>query len=121
MVMPRSRSKSIASSTCSDISRDSSAPVFSRSRSESVVLPWSMCAMVEKLRMFNDIRVHIANSGDSQRIARIENRRAKGKLQKAEEYALAGPSFLFPTAPQKPRGDGAIWPPAALFGDLFNL
>lgn len=34
---------------------------------------------------------------------------------------LAGLSLLFPTAPQKPRGDGAIWPPAALFGDLFDL
>ena len=29
--------------------------------------------------------------------------------------------FLLPTAPQKPRGDGAIWPPAALFGDLLDL
>ena len=29
--------------------------------------------------------------------------------------------FLLPTAPQKPRGDGTIWPPAALFGDLLDL
>lgn len=29
--------------------------------------------------------------------------------------------LLLPTAPQKPRGDGAIWPPAALFGDLLDL
>src|SRR5262245_32433971 len=29
--------------------------------------------------------------------------------------------FLLPTAPQKPGGDGAIWPPAALFGDLLDF
>src|SRR5262245_45382724 len=29
--------------------------------------------------------------------------------------------LLLPTAPQKPRGDGAIWPPAALFGDLLDF
>ena len=51
MVMPRSRSRSIESSTCSIISRCDSAPVTSSSRSASVDLPWSMCAMMEKLRM----------------------------------------------------------------------
>src|SRR5262249_840500 len=51
MVMPRSRSRSMASSTCASISRACSAPVISRKRSASVDLPWSMCAMTEKLRM----------------------------------------------------------------------
>src|SRR5262249_12161576 len=49
--MPRSRSRSIESSTCASISRFWSAPVISRKRSASVDLPWSMCAMTEKLRM----------------------------------------------------------------------
>ena len=51
MVMPRSRSRSIVSRTCSIISRLESAPVTSSKRSASVDLPWSMCAMIEKLRM----------------------------------------------------------------------
>src|SRR3974377_804850 len=51
MVMPRSRSRSIESSTWSIISRCDSAPVASRRRSARVDLPWSMCAMIEKLRM----------------------------------------------------------------------
>src|SRR5688572_4921316 len=51
MVIPRSLSRSIESRNCSLISRLVRAPVFSMSRSESVVLPWSMCAMIEKLRM----------------------------------------------------------------------
>ena len=51
MVMPRSRSRSIESSTCAVISRWLSAPVSSSRRSASVDLPWSMCAMMQKLRM----------------------------------------------------------------------
>src|SRR5574341_1177993 len=49
--MPRSRSRSIESRNCSVISRLLSAPVRSSRRSESVVLPWSMWAMIEKLRI----------------------------------------------------------------------
>src|SRR5687767_409784 len=51
MVMPRSRSRSIESSTCSAISRSASPPHIWMKRSASVDLPWSMCAMMEKLRM----------------------------------------------------------------------
>src|SRR6266851_4881438 len=51
MVMPRSRSRSMESRTCSCISRCVSAPVISRRRSASVDLPWSMCAMMQKFRM----------------------------------------------------------------------
>src|SRR5262245_32585115 len=51
MVMPRSRSRSIPSRTCSDISLLDSAPVSSRIRSDSVVLPWSMWAMMQKFRI----------------------------------------------------------------------
>src|SRR5213593_234114 len=51
MVMPRSRSSSMSSRNCSDISRAETAPVRSSRRSASVDFPWSMCAMIEKLRM----------------------------------------------------------------------
>src|SRR6185503_7696059 len=51
MVMPRSRSSSMSSRNCADISRAETAPVRSRSRSASVDFPWSMWAMIEKLRM----------------------------------------------------------------------
>src|SRR5436190_8796897 len=39
------------SRTCASISRACRAPVTSRKRSARVDLPWSMCAMTEKLRM----------------------------------------------------------------------
>src|SRR5438046_8226255 len=51
MVMPRSRSRSMVSSTCSIIWRCERAAVTSSRRSASVDLPWSMCAMIEKFRM----------------------------------------------------------------------
>src|SRR3954453_19723943 len=51
MVMPRSRSMSIESRYCSRMSRASTAPVSSRMRSDSVDLPWSIWAMIERLRM----------------------------------------------------------------------
>src|SRR6185369_439120 len=53
MVMPRSRSRSMESSTCASISRDVRPPVRSMMRSASVDLPWSMWAMMEKLRMWS--------------------------------------------------------------------
>src|SRR5437016_2925461 len=51
MVMPRSRSRSMASSTWACISRAVKDPVNSSRRSASVDFPWSMCAMIAKLRM----------------------------------------------------------------------
>src|SRR3954468_63831 len=53
MVMPRSRSRSIESSSCGRCLRASTAPVTSRMRSASVDLPWSMWAMIEKFRMWS--------------------------------------------------------------------
>src|SRR2546430_730514 len=50
MVIPRSRSNSMLSRNWSCASRAETVPVFSSSRSERVLLPWSMCAMIEKLR-----------------------------------------------------------------------
>ena len=51
IVIPRSRSSSIESRICSRISRCGTASVSSRMRSASVDLPWSMCAMIAKLRI----------------------------------------------------------------------
>ena len=51
IVIPRSRSRSMLSSTWSRMSRSATVPVTSRMRSASVDLPWSMCAMIEKLRI----------------------------------------------------------------------
>src|ERR1700761_5276256 len=52
MVIPRSRSRSMASRTWACISRALRAPVNSSNRSERVDLPWSMWAMMAKLRMW---------------------------------------------------------------------
>src|SRR6266850_1798969 len=51
MVMPRSRSRSIESRTCSSISRSDNPPQSWMMRSASVDLPWSIWAMIEKLRI----------------------------------------------------------------------
>ena len=68
--MPRSRSRSIESSTCSCISRASRPPQVWISRSASVDLPWSTCAMIEKLR----ICCCIGESGTP-----LPDRRVRGK------------------------------------------
>ncbi len=51
IVIPRSRSRSSVSSTCSFISRFCTVPVASIRRSARVDLPWSMCATMQKLRI----------------------------------------------------------------------
>ncbi len=50
--MPRSRSSSLESRTWARIALGSSVPVTSNSRSARVDLPWSMCATIQKFRMF---------------------------------------------------------------------
>src|SRR6185503_5019742 len=51
IVMPRSRSSSMESMIWACMSRRAIVPVISSRRSASVDLPWSMWAMMEKLRM----------------------------------------------------------------------
>src|SRR3954462_4533438 len=51
MVMPRSRSMSIRSRYCARALRSSTTPVSWSIRSARVDLPWSMWAMMQKLRM----------------------------------------------------------------------
>src|ERR687898_3299884 len=51
IVMPRSRSMSIRSRYCARIARSSTTPVSWSIRSASVDFPWSMWAMMQKLRI----------------------------------------------------------------------
>ncbi len=51
IVMPRSRSMSMRSRYWARICRCSTTPVNWSIRSASVDLPWSMCAMMQKLRI----------------------------------------------------------------------
>src|SRR4051794_40769870 len=51
IVMPRSRSMSIRSRYCARMSRSETTPVICSIRSASVDLPWSMWAMMQKLRI----------------------------------------------------------------------
>src|SRR5579871_5544648 len=53
MVMPRSRSISMVSSTWSTISRSEMVPVSWIRRSARVDLPWSICATIEKFRILS--------------------------------------------------------------------
>jgi len=96
IVMPRSRSRSIESRNCSVISRWLSAPVRSSRRSESVVLPWSMWAMIEKLRILlllhgghgrspaGAANCHSSRSGGRSRRCRVAGprRRARGRARR---------------------------------------
>ena len=52
MVMPRSRSRSMLSSSWACMSRLATVLVNSSRRSARVLLPWSMWAMMQKLRIF---------------------------------------------------------------------
>ena len=52
MVTPFSRSKSIESRICSVVSRSGTVPVRCRKRSARVDLPWSIWAIMQKLRMW---------------------------------------------------------------------
>src|SRR5262245_32685233 len=51
MVMPRSRSMSIRSRYCARALRSSTTPVSCSTRSASVDLPWSVCAMMQQFLM----------------------------------------------------------------------
>src|ERR671911_86622 len=51
MVIPRSRSMSIRSRYCARMARSSTTPVICSMRSARVDLPWSMWAMMQKLRI----------------------------------------------------------------------
>jgi uncharacterized protein YbjT (DUF2867 family) len=62
MVMPRSRSMSIRSRYCARIDRSSTTPVICSIRSARVDLPWSMWAMMQKLRIEHIIYMSIVGA-----------------------------------------------------------
>ena len=72
IVIPRSRSKSILSKSCACCSRAVTEPVASSKRSAKVLFPWSMCAIMQKLRMFfmafSKAKILIANISDFLRV-----------------------------------------------------
>ncbi|CCC96390.1 protein of unknown function [Azospirillum baldaniorum] len=78
MVMPRSRSMSMLSSTCSRISRESRPPHCWIRRSARVDLPWSMCAMIEKLRMCERSVIGARSPGLGRNIGRTDDARNGG-------------------------------------------
>ena len=51
MVIPRSRSKSILSRTWACISLPKTVLVYSNNLSANVLFPWSICAIIQKLRI----------------------------------------------------------------------
>src|SRR5437660_4211858 len=79
---------SIESRNCSLRSRSVSAPVFSRRRSASVDLPWSMWAMIEKLRMCETGSEYIS---ETYACASVGRRRRKCTLTPFLVEPLVGP------------------------------
>ena len=76
MVMPRSRSKSMESRSWACISRLVTVRVVSSRRSDSVVFPWSMWAMIEKLRVWETTDI-LGKTGETTGTGRL---RRKGSL-----------------------------------------
>src|SRR5471030_2354829 len=92
MVMPRSRSRSIESSTCASISRSDKPPHNWMMRSARVDLPWSMWAMMEKLRMLfiNRYKKRIETTAGTGRTLRsVQPARNTKKALRAGRDALA--------------------------------
>src|SRR5471032_392015 len=92
MVMPRSRSRSIESSTCASISRSDKPPHNWMMRSARVDLPWSMWAMMEKLRMLfiNRYKKRIeTTAGTGRTLGSVQPARNTKKALRAGRYALA--------------------------------
>src|SRR5690242_16335525 len=103
MVIPFSRSRSIASSNWALDSRSVTVLVNSISRSESVVFPWSMWAMIEKLRV-RDVGMAGRELSGGRR-ARMENRdlhRTHGKRKRWDRWA-------HPTKTAGLRTEREIW------------
>src|SRR5699024_6582740 len=68
--MPLSLSRSILSSTWDCISLSVSSPVFSMIRSARVDLPWSICAIIQKLRiLFWSVTLRFSSSLSSMYIS----------------------------------------------------
>ena len=110
--MPRSRSRSMSSRSCACISRWVTAPVRSRMRSARVDLPWSIWAMIEKLRMWEAGR-HGFGTGSEvgkrrRRAAEPISWRSCGRGR--VEFPRCRPLFPRPPTPPRPRRcSAAVW------------
>src|SRR5271166_6430239 len=117
MVMPRSRSMSIESSTCSTMSRSATVPVCWISRSASVDLPWSIWATMAKLRILS-IGWAVMGSGDSRENEGRERISARRNFLRQPPLAVPGSSF-FPKRfqiiePVRPEREHDVQPRAHL-------
>jgi hypothetical protein len=77
--MPRSRSRSMRSSTCSRISRSATVLVICSMRSASVDFPWSMWAIMEKLRMWSKRPMDTYSSAEPDRCPLCLSKRSRGE------------------------------------------
>src|SRR3954466_7587469 len=107
--MPRSFSRSIESRCWSVITRCDTVLGYSSSRSESVVLPWSTCAMMQKLRVYLDG----IGSGSSSHVGEFgkafHHPRFLGATRQATEHP-AGPKFPKFRGARRGRGTHAVFP-----------
>src|SRR5258705_590246 len=114
MVMPRSRSISMESSTCSFISRCVSPPVSWISRSAKVDLPWSIWATMEKLRICVRSVIGDDIAAGLIKVQCALNRRAGGELWRDARPLHAGkahPGYYHthtPDLPTRPKVDLGI-------------
>src|ERR671920_1043808 len=97
MVMPRSRSMSIRSRYWARIARESTTPVSWSIRSARVDLPWSMWAMMQKLRItagsvVGTSHCHLLQAGHLDRHAeRVRAPAGEQPLQRRHVGVVAGP------------------------------
>src|SRR5436853_2823589 len=84
MVIPFSRSRSMLSRTCSFILPRGMVLVISSSRSASVDLPWSMCAMMQKFRTRErgiiSLEPSPAGHREAGRLAHVDGRFRRSKI-----------------------------------------
>src|SRR5262245_33973583 len=92
MVMPRSRSMSMESRICSFISREETLPHSWIIRSERVDLPWSMWAMIEKLRISLISVMGGLLSIGSRRFEPAKARRGEKKSRRRQPPPSGGPA-----------------------------
>jgi hypothetical protein len=118
--MPRSRSRSMESRNCARASRSETALVACKRRSASVLLPWSMWAMMEKLRIFTGIAqcsrrarsIHARKSRGNRGFARADQSRLVSHRQNRVQsriHVLIHVRGRFAEAAAGIGGGGVVW------------
>ena len=106
--MPRSFSKSIASRCCAWSVRSSTVPVDWSNRSDRVVFPWSMWAMMLKLRMCA-ASIVVQNPSDAVEPSRAQSTSATGAGNIPVKPRLESPTLAQPRAPRWPNTEYGRW------------